>query len=76
MVWKHAQYYVQYCYLSLTHAPLWGGGGAESAPSRIFAITPKPLQISIRNLGYLILHQFNIDCASLIEIPISHYKSL
>ena len=37
-------------------------------PLRIFAVTPKPLQISTRNWGYLILHQFDIDCASFLEI--------
>ena len=35
---------------------------------RIFAITPKPLQILTRNLGHLILHQFDFDYSNLIEI--------
>ena len=48
--------------------PRPAGGWAESA--RIFVITPKPLQISTRNLGYLILHQFHFDCANFIEIPL------
>ena len=44
-------------------------GGRICPPtfSRIFAITPKLLQISTRNLRYLILHQFDIDRASFIE---------
>ena len=48
-----------------------GGGGGEGGricPFRIFAITPKPLQLSITNLRYLILHQFDIDYASFNEI--------
>ena len=49
--------------LSLTRAPLGEGGETESGFSRIFA-----LQISTRNLGYLILHQFDIGCASFSKI--------
>ena len=54
-------------FLSFNSRPA-GGGGQNLPPFRIFAITPKPLQISPRNLEHLTIHQFDIDCASFIEI--------
>ena len=72
-------YFLQFTWTSSTTINPRPAGGRDRIcppPSRIFAITPKPLQISTRNLRYLILHQFDVDCAIFSEIILKYFATI
>ena len=53
-----------------------GGGGVESALLPNFRDNSKTVADIDTKFGYLILHQFDIDCANFIETPSNVFEKL
>ena len=51
------------------------GGGQNLPPPVFFRVTPKPLQISTWNLVHFILHRFDIEWPSLVEIGRKFFRN-
>ena len=63
-----ASSYILRCKRSGQFLDTRGAGGGKYYPSRIFAITHEPHQLSTRNLQYLLLHQFDMCCENFDDI--------